>query len=290
MRADINYATKLLVVQPSPSYHGEVVDEIIQSKVSRIGFGIKRQSDGWLQRFGENLNNESTQKITWPYISVIWFLAMWSSMFAFAGYMGGVDATELYYLHLASSIFGLPAIILGAIPCASSGLRALIYSRLLTLDFFIFIGATSAFGVTTYSLFKGINISYADSGSMILSILLLTKKIETSLMTKVTWLNDTIALSKANVSFRIGHRIKGLSPVDFQLQRPDLKLIISVFMYSKKYKKVLIQTVIAAAIYNIIAITLAAFGRFSPLGAVVAMTLSFSLMFLSTLRLKKWRL
>jgi cation transport ATPase len=100
-------------------------------------------------------------------------------------------------------------------------------------------------------------------------------------------LNDTLALAAASVSFRVGHRILGFAPVDFHLQRPDLNLLLLVIQYAKKYRRILIQTGCAAFFYNAAAFTLAAFGKFSPLGAVLAMLASFSLMLLSVLRLQR---
>src|SRR5690606_6053356 len=63
-------------------------------------------------------------------------------------------------------------------------------------------------------------------------------------------LNDTLALAKSRVSFRIGHRILGFAPVDFHLQSPNLDLILDTIEYSKNYRKVLIQTGCAALLYN----------------------------------------
>ena len=100
-------------------------------------------------------------------------------------------------------------------------------------------------------------------------------------------LNDTLALAKSRVSFRIGHRILGFAPVDFHLQSPNLDLILDTIEYSKKYRKVLIQTGCAALLYNAVALTLASLGKFSPLGAVLSMLTSFSVMLLSVSRLSK---
>jgi cation transport ATPase len=100
-------------------------------------------------------------------------------------------------------------------------------------------------------------------------------------------LNDTLALAKADVSFRIGSRIMGFAPVDFQLQLPNLNLVIVALRYAGKYRRILLQTASAALIYNLTALSLAVFGRFSPLGAVLAMFGSFSLMLLSVSRLSR---
>jgi cation transport ATPase len=100
-------------------------------------------------------------------------------------------------------------------------------------------------------------------------------------------LNDTLALAKADVSFRLGQRAAGFAPVDFHLQVPNLDLLFRVIQYGRKYRRILWQTAGAAFIYNIIAITLAALGFFSPIGAVLAMLGSFTILLLSSLRLWK---
>lgn len=185
--ADLNYTSKLLLVRPKTERDSSPLDQCIQTKVARIGFGIKRQSDGWILNFHESLKLELNRKVPWVLVSVVWFLAMWSSMLAFAGYMGGeVSSNELYALAVASSAFGLPAILLGIVPFGRAGLRALWFSGLLTLDFFIFFGGLSAFTVSIIALFAHTNITYADSGSMIVAVLLLTKKIENTISSKLT--------------------------------------------------------------------------------------------------------
>jgi Cu2+-exporting ATPase len=102
-------------------------------------------------------------------------------------------------------------------------------------------------------------------------------------------LNDTLALAKARVGFRLGHRVLGFAPVDFHLQAPELDLILATIGYARKYRRVLIQTGCAALIYNASALALAALGKFSPLGAVLSMLASFSVMLLSVSRLAKVR-
>lgn len=185
--AELNYASKLLLVKSTKGLSDFVLDQSIQKKVSRIGFGIKKQPEGWVLNFHENLKNESNGKISWAKVSLVWFLAMWSSMLAFAGYLGGdLSSNDYYILALVSSVFGLPAIFIGIIPYANSGIRALWFSKLLTLDFFIFIGGCSAIIISILSLLSHSHITYADSGSMIVAILLLTKKIENTIMNKIT--------------------------------------------------------------------------------------------------------
>ncbi len=184
--ADLNYTSKLLLVRPKLAIDSGPLDKSIQTKVVRIGFGIKKQSGGWILNFHETLKRESNRKIPWTLISLVWFLAMWSSMLAFASYLGDLSQSELYALALASSAFGLPAILLGIIPFGKSGLRALWFSKLLTLDFFIFFGGLSALTISVIALLSHSSITYADSGSMIVAILLLAKKIENTIATSLT--------------------------------------------------------------------------------------------------------
>lgn len=185
--ADLNYASKLLLVRPSRSLDLGPLDQAIQSKVVRTGFGIKKQSEGWILQFHESLKQESNRKVPWTLISLVWFLAMWSSMLAFAGYLGGdLSKFDLYALSIASSAFGLPAILLGIFPFGKAGIRALIFGKLLTLDLFIFFGGLSALAVSIFALLTQSHVTYADSGSMIVAILLLTKKIENSVVSTLT--------------------------------------------------------------------------------------------------------
>lgn len=186
-RADLNYTSKILVVSTTGPETSQQIDEAVRDKVTAIGFGIKRQPAGWYLNFQKNLQRETDQKIPWPQICVVWFLAMWSTMLAFAGYMGG-DLTKMehYYLTLASAAFGIPAIFLGLLPYARAGLRAAWFSRLPTLDLFIFIGGLSAAAISILNLIRGESVSYADSSSMIIAILLLTKKIENSVSANAT--------------------------------------------------------------------------------------------------------
>lgn len=179
--AQINYTTKLLLVKPKNHTDFEKLDGLIQQGVTRIGFSIKKQSENWLMQFQNELKSEAQQKITWVQIGIVWFLAMWSSMIAFTGYLGGLAEAEIFYLSLASSAFGLPAILIGAYPYAKSGLKAALYSRLITVDLFIFLGAMAAVSISLWSHFNLSPTSYADSGSMILALLLSTKKLENTI-------------------------------------------------------------------------------------------------------------
>lgn len=185
--AEINYASKLLLVEVLEPIILQNIDDSIQNKIKQIGFGVKRQTEGWLSGFKEDLEKEADNKISWLLVSIVWFLAMWSSMIAFAGYSGGgLTQSEIYYITVGSSVFGFPAILIGIYLYAISGLRSLIFSRLFTLDLFIFFGGLSATTVSLIYLLSGRALSYADSGSMIIALLLLTKKIENTVIGKTT--------------------------------------------------------------------------------------------------------
>lgn len=186
--AQINYASKLLVVRPEANEGPNqlALDQCIQERVKIIGFGIARQTGDWILGFHESLKTEANQKITWIEISIIWFFAMWSTMFAFAGYLGDLTPDELHFLSVASALLGLPAILIGVRPYARSGVRALWFSRIFTLDFMIFLGALAVITITLTSLLNGGADSYADSGAMIIAILLLSKKIENAATAKIT--------------------------------------------------------------------------------------------------------
>lgn len=185
--AEINFASKLLVVEFGDEVDGDALDRQVCTKIDQIGFGIKKQTDGWVLGFGQDLSKELNARLSWTFVATIWFLAMWSSMLAFARYAGGdLEESEAFHLAVASSIFGLPAILLGIRSYIESGWRALRYTYSLNLDFFIALGGLSATVVSLIALVKGDATSYADSGSMIIAILLLTKKIENEAVKKVT--------------------------------------------------------------------------------------------------------
>lgn len=181
-RAELNYASKLLLVVLEPGADPEAADELLRRQVDRAGFGIKRQSAGWIQSFRGELERERSRAIPPVLLAVTFFLAMWSSMLAFAGYQGGLEGVEHRQLALWSALFGVPAILLGMVPFARAGLRALVRSRLLTLDLFIAVGAVSAVALSVAGLAAGGAHSYADSGSMVLVVLLAAKLLESGLV------------------------------------------------------------------------------------------------------------
>ena len=98
-------------------------------------------------------------------------------------------------------------------------------------------------------------------------------------------LNDTMAMAAATVSVRVGRRVRGFAPVDLQLLEPDLDGVLEIMNDAGRFTRVLKQTAGLAAIYNVAAWSLAAFGYFTPVGAVLAMLTSLVLMTLSILRL-----
>lgn len=214
---DLNYASKILRVEVAAGIDLDIVDKEIQDRVRKIGFGVRRQMSGWIQSFHRSLEQEANERLPWWLVSVVWFLTMWSSMIAFAAYGGGLESSEAYMMAIASSVFGLPAILMGIFPYAVSGLRALRYSRLITIDLFIFFGGCSATIVSVMYLLSARSLTYADSGSMVVALLLLAKKAENVIVGKVTssilfQLNPTddrvFVLRKGEWIFAKAHQIR----------------------------------------------------------------------------------
>jgi len=184
--AEVSFPTKLLCVEVLAAGDRTQVDEALRAHIGKTGFGIRRQSPGWVRTFGGDLEREYRRTLSNVLVGTVWFLAMWSSMIAFASYLGGVTESQKYALSLASAVFGVSAIAIGIVPYAQSGWRALRSSRLVTLDFFIFLGGLVAAAYTIVNLASGRSVSYADSGAMVVAILLLVKKIETTLAKRVS--------------------------------------------------------------------------------------------------------
>jgi cation transport ATPase len=92
-------------------------------------------------------------------------------------------------------------------------------------------------------------------------------------------LNDTLAMARAAVSLRIGAR--GLAPADIQLLDADLRRLPELRRYALRFRWVVLRTVAMAATYNLLAWTLAGLELFTPLGAVLAMLTSLTLMLVS---------
>lgn len=220
--AEINFASKLLTVHTTSPAQSFGIDNLIQKKIQEVGFGAKKQSKGWVLDFNKRLQEESQNKITWTRVSLVWFLAMWSSMTAFTGYVGGdLSESEKFQISLVSSVFGLPAIVLGILPYADAGLRSLRFSKILTLDLFIFIGGCSAIGVSILSLLSNSPLTYADSGAMIVGILLLSKKIEITAFSKLTS-NILYQLHPQKSSMRILKKDSWLPIESSQVKKGDI--------------------------------------------------------------------
>ncbi|MCW5872388.1 MAG: cation-translocating P-type ATPase, partial [Candidatus Eremiobacteraeota bacterium] len=178
--AEINFTTKLLTVEVD-SAEPEALDGKIRMAVTQMGFGIKRQPDGWVQSFRQDLEQEHTRAISPGLFSIVAFLAMWSSMLSFSAYLGGLEQSEAYLLACLSTAMGTPAILIGCLPFVRAGLRALGGSRLITLDLFIGLGALSAVSLSLHNLAAGSSQTYVDSAAMILLVLLLAKILEARL-------------------------------------------------------------------------------------------------------------
>ncbi|MBS1960857.1 MAG: cation-translocating P-type ATPase [Bdellovibrionales bacterium] len=185
--AGVNFPSKLLVVETAPGADAAEVDSRIEAAISDTGFAARKQAPGWVRTFQADLEAEQDRSLSNLRVAWVWFLAMWSSMIAFADYLGeGIGPAEAYRLSFASGIFGVLAISVGIVPYAKSGFRALRANGRLTLDLFIFLGGLSASVFTAMCLWTGRAVSYADSGAMIVAILLLAKKIEASLARRVS--------------------------------------------------------------------------------------------------------
>lgn len=181
VQAELNYASKLLTVILRLGADPEAIDRQVQAQAEQIGFAVKRQSTGWLQHYRSELERERSRAIPPALVAITFFLAMWSGMLAWAGYQGGLDGLEQGWLARWSAGFGVPAILIGVIPFTRAGLRALIKSRLLTLDLFVALGAFSVLVLSLVGVVTGQPQTYADSGSMVLVVLLVAKLLEHSL-------------------------------------------------------------------------------------------------------------
>jgi Cu2+-exporting ATPase len=179
--AEVSFSTRLLTVRALVGADPAELEPEILSRVQGLGFGIKRQSEGWLVTFQEDLRREHARAVSALRLALVGFFAMWSSMFAFAHYLGGLNPTEQWLLTRLSAGFGLPAILLGVPPFLHAGWRALAKSRLLTLDLFIGLGGLCALGASLLSLLSGGADSYLDSAGMVLFVLLLAKALEAQL-------------------------------------------------------------------------------------------------------------
>ena len=181
--ADINYSSKLLTVtfREAAEREQERFDQDVCATVSQMGFAIKRQPPGWVQTFRQDLSREHGRAVSLTVLAVAAFLASWSSMVAFAAYLGGLSPSELYGLACLSSALGAPALLLALPPFLKAGFRALYAGRMLTLDLFIGLGGSSALIVSLFNLASGSTKTYIDSSAMVLVILLAAKVLESKL-------------------------------------------------------------------------------------------------------------
>ncbi|MFA5506058.1 MAG: hypothetical protein WC314_16095 [Vulcanimicrobiota bacterium] len=180
-KSRLNFATKILTITPRESVDPEKVHQGILELTVPSGFALKRLESGWLHGFKQQLQEEMQRRIRPVQTAIVFFLAMWSSTFAFAGYIGGLPPEQDYLLACLTTVAGLPAVLLGVQPFARAGIRALLSGRTLTLDLFISIGAVSAASVSLIYLYQGKASTYADSAAMILAILLLAKLLDANL-------------------------------------------------------------------------------------------------------------
>ena len=179
--ATLNFATKILRVELDPRSSSDSAHQDFAKRVHNSGFSAKRLASGWIQNFEAELAQEMERKLRPVPSSIVFFLAMWSSMFAFAGYIGEVPEEQEYLLACLATVAGLPALLLGVQPFARAGYRALRNGGRLTLDLFITLGAASAGFFSLTLLYSSQPITYVDSAAMILSLLLLAKHLEARL-------------------------------------------------------------------------------------------------------------
>ena len=179
--ATLNFATKILRVELDPRSSSDSAHQDFAKRVHNSGFSAKRLASGWIQNFEAELAQEMERKLRPVPSSIVFFLAMWSSVFAFAGYIGEVPEEQEYLLACLATVAGLPALLLGVQPFARAGYRALRNGGRLTLDLFITLGAASAGFFSLTLLYSSQPITYVDSAAMILSLLLLAKHLEAHL-------------------------------------------------------------------------------------------------------------
>lgn len=183
--AKINYATKLLQIIPCKTTNNENLISDVENAVKGLGFYSKYQKSGWVTDFEGSIDKESSSKFSSLTLGIVWFFTMWTGMFSFSKYLGTEHEMTSVVSYLIA-VTGTIAIILGVIPYTKSGLRALIFSKLITIDLIIFLGALSALSLSFYSLIIGEHDTYFDSASMIIAVLLLSKKIEDIIFNSIT--------------------------------------------------------------------------------------------------------
>lgn len=197
----LNYPTKILRVELEQGVDHEEVHRHIVEQSAPSGFGLKPLGKGWVQNFKSDLKSEMERRLRPVQTAVVIFLAMWSSMFAFAGYISELPTDQSFLLACLTTVFGLPALLIGVQPFARAGFRALRNGRHLTLDLFIAGGALSAAGLSLINLSRSIPVTFVDSATMILAILLVAKLLE------------------AGLSYRLSTRIlDAVKPLQFSIE------------------------------------------------------------------------
>ncbi len=99
-------------------------------------------------------------------------------------------------------------------------------------------------------------------------------------------INDTVALTAANVSFAMGDAGDiGASSSDFVLLHSKLGGIYTTWRLAAQAKRIVTQNIAIAVVYNLVAMPLAFAGWVSPLIAAIAMSLSSILVVGNSLRL-----
>ena len=179
--ARLNFASKLLRVEFHEALDSEDVDSLIEDELARSGFAGKKQDPGWMRTFQDDLRREQAQAVPPWLLATVVFFAMWSSTAAFAKYLGDIEHSAEQLLSTLSTLVGLPAILLGVVPFARAGVRALVRGRTLTLDLFVALGGLSALSLSLFNLWHGSSQTYVDSGAMILVVLLCAKVLEARL-------------------------------------------------------------------------------------------------------------
>lgn len=176
--AEISFASKLLSVELKPTMDEDTAATAIEAEIVRGGFGAKRQTQGWLSDFRAQLGQEQARTIPAWLFGLVVFFGMWSSMLAFARYMGELSVREELLLATLSTLLGTPALLLGTIPFARAGLRAAVRAGLPTIDLFVALGSVSALTVSYLNIYSGNSHTFVDSSSMILMVLLAAKLVE----------------------------------------------------------------------------------------------------------------
>lgn len=176
--AELSFASRLLKVELAAGVDPDLASMTIEKEITKSGFGVKRQKEGWLGSFLEQFEQERSQVIPAWLLCVVFFFAMWSSTAAFAKYLGSLPPQEEYLLACLSTLVGAPALLLGMVPFARAGWRALWTAGLPTIDLFVALGSVSALALSLGNLWNGSGRTYVDTQSMILVLLLGAKVVE----------------------------------------------------------------------------------------------------------------